>query len=273
MPISVEEFLDSKLEVQKKDLDNLIRRLSLKQKKVKDSFKIGDIKGLAEAVGGLLDEVPLSSEVFRYVKAKGEEYNITSYLEEGFDSNFRNVMTSEGITVRGEFPNYEIFPFMVKISPQDGQALVNKRKVKGLRLKILANIIKVERDKFFKTPFKSSEFLKDLAGAYDSIMEKKSLKSGNKDLQPQSIPIMDIYKKLTPMMRWRREYTAQLFGFHVYRLLKEEAENPMSTTIEGEDGQRKCTFGSVPIGSKSGITVVEENGRETTFGSIKFIKK
>ncbi len=267
---SIEDFLDNNPESMKRELENLLKRLGAKQKKLKESLKSGDIQGARESLDGLLAEMPPSESLYNAVKQSAGHYNVSAYLEEGFDCAFRAAMAAENITLRGDYPNYEVFPFMVRVNSKDGSLLINKKKTRSLRLKALAMEIKREQEHFFKSPFRSDEFLKDLAWAYDDLMEKKTLKQGGTPLKPQKIPIMDIYKALTPMRRWRREYTPQLFGFHIYRLQKEALEKPEVIIIREESGERRLVLGSVPIGSRGGITIVEESGRETAFGSISF---
>ncbi|MBI2267125.1 MAG: hypothetical protein HYU64_18525 [Armatimonadetes bacterium] len=166
----IEVFLDEYLGKEKKDLENLLRRLSNKQTKLKTSFKCGGIPGILESVAALLEEGPGASEVYRKILSAVEGYPLTTYLEQGFDGPFRNALQEEGIPVRGEFPKYEIFPFVVKIVPKEGVALVNKKKSQGLRLSNLVGIIKKERERFFKSSFRAEEFLTDLAGAYNYLL-------------------------------------------------------------------------------------------------------
>jgi hypothetical protein len=185
-------------------------------------------------------------------------------------------LEEENIRVRGEYPSYEIFPFIVKISSKEGFALINKKKVRGLRIRYLINLIKKERERFLKSSFRADEFLKDVAQGYDIVIATKKAKQiGVTDgtaTEEVPVPIMDVYRALTPMKRHKREYSTQLFGFDIYRLLQEEAGNPEATVLNGDQSPRRCIFGSTRIGSRNGITVVEESGRETTFGSIKFVK-
>jgi len=265
----IEDFLDNDPGMMKRELDNLLKRLGARQKRLKESLRNGDIQGAREAIDGLLSEMQPAEQLYNAVSQSAGSYNVSTYLEEGFDGAFRAAMAAEGIPLRGDYPNYEVFPFMVRVNSKDGSVTINKRKTRSLRLKALAAEIKKERELFFRSPFRPDEFLKDLAWAYDELMEKKALAQGA-PLKPQKIPILDIHRALTPMRRWRREYTPQLFGFHIYRLQKEALEKPEATILRDEKGDRRLLLGSVPIGSRGGITIVEENGRETAFGSLCF---
>lgn len=274
--ISLENHLDEVLSVEKKDLDNLLKRLSTKQKKLKNSYSQGDLSGITESLTGLLEEYENSLPLLKQLADSIGGFPLTSYLDEAFDECFRSALKKESIHVRGEYPAYEVFPFVVKISSKEGVAFVNKKKVRGLRIRYLVNLIKKERDRFFKSSFKSYDFLKDVAKGYDMVIASKKAKQTSKAhdaaIEEAPVPILDVYKVLTPMKRQKKDYPTQLFGFDIYRLLQEEINNPKASIIIGEDGARKCLFGSTRIGKRNGITVVEESGRETTFGSIKFVK-
>jgi len=269
--IPVEVFLDEHLESEKRELSNLLKRLSSKEKKLKNGVKFGDIMCLKEALDAFKEEIPAIEKIVASIKPHLEKYNVTLYLQEGFDSIFRKSLAEENIPVRGEFPSYEIFPFTVEIDAKEGKVTINKKKVRGLRLKYLVDLIKAERDRFFKSTFRPEGFMRELAKAYDHLMEIHQLKSKScTHLSPQPIPLQEVYEFLTPLPRWKRDYPLQIFGFHIYRLLKEEQSNPKATLIEQKGRLRRCTFGSVPGGSRSGISVIEESGRETIYGSVKF---
>jgi hypothetical protein len=186
--------------------------------------------------------------------------NLEEYLSSGdFASQLIEFCKERDVDIVGEDNNLEVFPYRLKINPKDEELLINKKKASGLRPLAIAELLEKGRIKLLAEKFNSEKHAGELAAAYDL-----SIIAGAKGKTPvpdADVYLSTVYKYLTPMQRFRKDYDLQSFAFDIARLYNEE-------TKDVGDG-RKYQFGPSRNNAKA-IRIVDKFGNEQFIATIRF---
>lgn len=159
--------------------------------------------------------------------------------------------------VKGEFPVYEMFPYKVKIDAENQDLYLDRKKVQCMRPQSFAKQVKAGQDKLMKANFNALTFANELADVYDLALLKMKK-------QPEAdIYLLNLYKYLAPMGRFRKDYDQQSYAFDLARLYSSGIE-------EIKDG-RKIQFGPSRVVNKS-IRILDSEGREEYLATIRFFQ-
>lgn len=191
-----------------------------------------------------------------------ESFDPEAYLDSGdFAVQLFDACREENIDIKNGEGTYEVFPNRVKIDARAGDVLINGRKAPGLRPRaVVAELLK-SRSKLFSAPFNSPQFASELAGAYDlAVLADAGGKPVRKDAD---MYLKNVYKYLTPMRRFRREYDMRGYAFDLARLYA-------SGQNELPDG-RVFQFGPSRNNSKA-IRILNEAGKEQFLATVRFYK-
>jgi len=115
-------------------------------------------------------------------------------------------------------------------------------------------------DKLSKAAFNTQLFVKELAAAYDLAIIKSSKKKRIADDAP--IYAQDLYDVLTPMKRYKKDYTKHNFAYDLSRLCAEEG-------VTLDDG-RMLRFDTVRD-TKKAIRILDRHGAEQFITTIWII--
>ncbi|MDR1137508.1 MAG: hypothetical protein LBK91_04215 [Synergistaceae bacterium] len=246
--------------------NSLSEQLSTQNKLLKRicrNVERGDLKptakDLASAASGAKECVRLASEMAEKIAS----VDMGTYLESGDFARQLLVLCGEtGGNIKGEGASYEIFPYRLKIDSQNEEVLVNGRKAIGLRPRAVAAELAKGRARLLAAAFNPSQYASELASAYDLALLAASK---GKPVAPDSdIYLTTLYKFLTPMRRFRREYDAQAYAFDLARLYAAESN-------ESSDG-RRFQFGPSRNNNKA-IRIVDESGNEQFLATIRFYRE
>jgi hypothetical protein len=246
--------------------NSLKEQLSTQQKLLKricKNVENGDLKptakDLASATSGAEECVRLASEIAEKIAG----FDTGSYLESGdFTRQLVALCGENGVNIKGEGTSYEVFPYRLKIDSQNEDVLVNGRKAIGLRPRALAAELAKGRARLLAAAFNPAQYASELASAYDLAL---LVTSKGKPVAPDSdIYLTTLYKFLTPMRRFRREYDAQAYAFDLARLYSAESN-------ESSDG-RRFQFGPSRNNGKA-IRIVDGSGNEQFLATIRFYRE
>ena len=165
--------------------------------------------------------------------------------------------SEKGVDVKGSYPVFEMFPYRVKFDTENQDIYVDRKKVQCMRPQSFVNSVKTGQDKLNKASFNAQTFANELADAYDLALLKLN-KPAQADLY-----LISLYKFLTPMGRFRKDYDQQSFAFDLARLYSSDIR-------ETKDG-RSFQFGPSRISSKS-IRILDQDGHEQYFATVRFYR-
>jgi hypothetical protein len=232
-------------------------------KRINKSMERGDLKAAARdlpAAGGI------AAECARGAAALAEKIgsaDMRDYLESGdFARQLVALCGERRIDIKGEGNAYEVFPYRLKIDAQNEEVLINKRKAAGLRPRAIVGDLEKERDRLLAAPFNSAKYAEELAVAYDLALLDAA--KGKKYMPETDVYLKTIYKFLTPMSRFRREYDMQSYAFDLARLYAADSD-------ESGDG-RRFQFGPSRNNNKA-IRIIDTVGNEQFLVTIRFFKE
>jgi len=188
-------------------------------------------------------------------------FNAREYMQSGdFAKQMLSYCESMGVNVRGDFPAYEIFPYKVKVDPDNQDIYIDRKKLPCARPQYLVSDIKKNREKLMKVSFNANTFLNEIAEAYDKLSIIKR-KEGNSKTRHFELSLKELHRFLAPMQRFRRDYDMQSFAFDLARLYASDAE----FTADG----RQYRMGPSRHQSQN-IRILDKNGNEDWVGTITF---
>jgi hypothetical protein len=192
-----------------------------------------------------------------------ESADMKAYLESGdFARQLIALCQENGVNIQGEGTTYEVFPYRLKIDAQDAELQINGRKAIGLRPRALTEYLAKQRAKLLSAAFNPAQYAEELAVAYDlALLDAAKSKTVAADAD---IYLTTLYKYLTPMRRFRREYNMQAYALDLARLYAAESR-------EAGDG-RRFQFGPSRNNARA-IRIVDMAGNERYLATIRFFRE
>ena len=220
----------------------------------------GDINALPKLFTAIRDASQECEEALVRLGTLTESFDGQEYMSSGdFAAQMLERCHQLGVDVQGSFPVYEMFPCRVTINPETQDVTVDRKRLQCLRPSKLINDVKAVIDKLSKVSFNAQLFAKELAVAYDFAIIKASIKKRVPDDSPMYA--LDLYEILTPMRRYKKEYTKHNFAYDLARLYAEDR-------VTLDDG-RILRFDTVRDTKKS-IRILDRNGAEQFITTIRF---
>ena len=191
--------------------------------KVEKCILDGDLNALPKLFTVLRNATREREEALNRLEAYTETFDGREYIVSGdFSAQMIECCQQLGVDVHGSFPVYEMFPCRVTINAETQDITVDRKHLPYLRpLKVIGDI-KKERDKLAKgsASFNAQQFAKELAAAYDIAIIKASKKKHCADNAP--IYAHELYDILTPMKRYKKDYTKQNYAYDLAHLYAAE---------------------------------------------------
>jgi hypothetical protein len=261
--MNYEEFYEAYSEIAKRLREQIATHQKL-LRRINTGVEKGDLKAAAR-------ELPAANAVaadcvrsIASVTEQIESADMRAYLESGdFARQLMAFCEERHIDIKGEGNAYEMFPYRLKIDPQSEELLVNKRKAVGLRPLAIVNDLEKKRDKLLAASFNPSQYATELAAGYDMALWASAAAKGRKPVPGTEVHLMTVYKYLTPMRRFKREYDAQSYAFDLARL-----HNHSGGTGTTDNG-RTYRFGSSRDINKA-IRIIDALGAERYLGTVSF---
>ena len=247
-----------------KDLREKTALQSKAVKKVEKCILDGDINALPKLFTALRDAAREREGALERIEAYTAGFDGREYMTNGdFSAQLIEYCEQLGVDVHGTFPVYEMFPCRVTVNPETQDVTVDRKHLPCLRPSKLVSDIKLELDKLSKASasFNAQNFAKELAAAYDLAILKASKKKHCADNAPMYA--IDLYDILTPMKRYKKDYTKNNFAYDLSHLYSEDR-------ITLEDG-RILRFDTARNMTKA-IRILDRYGAEQFITTIRFSK-
>jgi hypothetical protein len=237
-----------------KDVKDKVAAVTKLEKSIKKNEGKGDVRAVikdAEQLQLVAEEllakvIDLRSEIASFDYAR--------YFTSGeFAIQLLQACEQKNIDVAGDFPVYEMFPYKIKVDAENQEVWIDRKKTVSMSPECISQTIRDGLDKLDKVKFDANSFINELYSAYCSYNLKHTAKSG------AVVAIMNIYKEMVPMARFRKDYDQQAFAFDVARLYR----NQDTLTKDG----KRVVFSSA---RGTQIRILDENGMELFIGSIAF---
>jgi len=257
--MNYEDFY-SEVSACEKEISGVMKVQSKHYKSLCKNLSKGDLKNAVKdqaQVGALSKDF---EDCFSKLRGVVENFDGREYMQSGeFTTQMLEFCQKTGVDAVGEGAVFEMFPYKVRLDFENLDAYVDRKKVQCFRPQYLINEIKAGQDKLLKAPFNADVFADELADAYDLALLKQSK---NKAYAPDSsCSLLNLYKYLTPMRRFRKEYDKQNYAFDLARL--------HSSGLEYINDGRKFQFGPGRDISKS-IRILDADGNEQFLSTIRF---
>lgn len=224
----------------------------------------GDVKKLSrdiEELCGFSAELVTLSE---NLKSVAESFDSRAYFENGeFTRQMIDWCSQYGVDIKGEAGAYEMFPFRLRVDAENQDLYVNRRKVTCARPLQFVKDMKQQVEKYTKSGFNLSQFLNELAAAYDLAIIVRNSKSPTPMFECDLL-LKDIYTYLAPTAKARKEYDMQQYAFDLSRLYA-------AGTEEKTKDERRYQFGQSRQANKL-IRILDSDGAEQFLGTIRFMK-
>ena len=229
-------------------------------KKIQACISGGDINALPKLFTAIRDATSGHEEALERLERLTADFDGREYMANGdFTEQMIECCKQLDVDVQGDFPTYEMFPCRITVNPETQDVTVDKKRMSCLRPSKLVSDIKKELDKLSKAQFNAQLFAKELAAAYDLAIMKASRKKPCAGDAPQYAS--DLYNILTPMRRYKKEYTKNAFAFDLARLYAEGG-----TTLD--DG-RSLRFDTARDLNKA-IRILDRYGAEQFITTVRF---
>jgi hypothetical protein len=231
-------------------------------KRIDKSLQAGDLRSAArdlESFGDTANAVTAGAgDVSRIVK----DFDAVAYLSSGdFAAQLVAQCEQRAIDIVGEGNSWEIFPYRMKIEADDGSVLVNGKKAAGIRPSALATTLEQGRAKLLSATFNAAQFAGELAAAYDLAIAHGA--KGKKPVADADVYLNTLYKYLTPMRRFRKDYDVRAYAFDVARLYSAE-------DVTAPDG-RRIQFGPSRNNSRA-IRILDRFEQEIFIATVRFYR-
>jgi len=260
--INYEEFYQN-IQSSEKAIKDKLQQAQRSFKNITRDSEHGDVRKLLKDIDELRE---LSIELTAFsekLQETAQGFDNQSYFESGeFTRQMIEQCKNQGVDIQGEAGVYEMFPFKLRIDAENQDLYVNRRKMHCARpLKFVQNM-KHQVEKYTKAGFNVSQFVNELAAAYDIAVKIKNSES-SAPRHDMDIILKDIYPFLAPTSRARKEYDLQQFAFDLSKLYNND-----DVTTKNE---RRFEFGSTRHANKM-IRILDSNGKEEFLGTIRFFK-
>ena len=250
--------------LKEKELRSQINDQQKCYKRLVKEMETGDIKNAVKNMSALLESTRLLNQTGNDALNLAQGFDMNLYLSDGdFAEQMLLYCGQLGVDVVGENNNYEMFPYKVKIDGENTEILLDRKKVPYLRPQSLVKFIKTQIDKIMNASFNPAAFVNELADAYDIFLTVQSRKKNREAARDADVYLTDLYKQLTPMKRFRKDYDMQSFAFDIARLYS-------SDTVKTDDG-RSFQFGPSRKNDKA-IRVLDKNSQEQFLATVRFFE-
>ena len=229
-------------------------------KKIQSCLETGDLNALPKLYATLRDASIEREDALGQLESLTQGFNGQEYMANGeYASQMLDYCRELKVDVHGSFPIYEMFPCRVTVNPESQDVTVDKKRMQCLRPVKLISSIKSTLDKLSKAQFNAQVFAKELSAAYDLALIKSSRK---KTYVPDApVYVRDLYDFLTPMRRYKREYTMLNYAYDLARLYAED-------DLVLDDG-RKIRYDTVRDARRA-VRILDKNGAEQYITTVRF---
>ena len=230
--------------------------------KIQKCMRDGDINALPKLFTALRDAAQGRESALMQLELLTEAFDGHEYMSGGdYTGQMIECCKQLSVDVQGSFPAYDMFPCRITVNPEAQDVTIDKKRYACLRPSKLVGIVKAELDKLAKANFNALSFAKELSAIYDLAIIKMSHKKACAADAP--VYALELYSLLTPMKRYKKDYTANDFAYDMARLYSADS-------IKLDDG-RMLRFDTSRDMKKS-IRILDSFGSEQFISTVRFVK-
>lgn len=229
-------------------------------KSISKSLQAGDVKTLRKDSAALVQAAQTLADAAGANTTVAESFDSAGYFASGaFAEKLVEECAAQGVDVIGNFPEYEMFPYKVRIDAENQDIYLNKKKVQTMDASRFVETVKAGQEKLRKAGFNAAAFANDLEFAYNNIQNEAKAK-GKK--ASEHVNLLTVYKYLAPMSRFRKDYDINAFSYDIAKLYSalDEVNAGRATRIELGPGRV----------SDKAIRIIDSYGKEHIFANIAF---
>lgn len=225
----------------------------------------GDLKALDKSLNELEADLKAQAEKLSEVRNILNSFNRDGYVIAGdFKQEILDECKKQNVDVKETGGNIlEMFPNKVTINQETQDVTVDKKKLATLRPSALVTYVKKEQEKMGKASFNEQRFIEELYSAYEAVIALETVKNTKKNkVISSSVKLTEIYKKLAPTARAKKDYDQLNFAYDVSRVYSGEGKY----TKNG----RLMTIDTSRTPDKNAIRILDSFGKEYFLTTIKF---
>ena len=258
------EELYSEYSEKEKELREQLNAQQKYFKRLIKEMENGDLKGATRDILALQESSKNLEQASSDALAIMQGFDMGEYISGGaFAEQLLLWCERLGIDAKGENNSYELFPYKLRLDGENAEVILDKKKTPYQRPQNLAKFIKAQRDRLMASLFNPSAFAEELAYAYDLALIVQAKEKKREIAHEGDVDLREVYKYLTPMKRFRKDYELQNFAFDIARLCSAE--------LEGIEDGRKFQFGPSRNINKS-IRILDKDSQERYFATIRFFR-
>ena len=233
-------------------------------KRLVKEMENGDIKNALKNMNALNETSRFLEQTSADMLFITQSFDINSYLSDGeFAEQMLLYCEKFGVDAIGENNIYELFPYKVRLDGENAEVFLDRKKAPYLRPQSLVKFIKAQIDKIMSASFNPSAFVGELALAYDLSLIVQAREKKREIAWDGDVYLTELYKFLTPMKRFRKDYDMQSFAFDIARLY--------SSDVEKNGDGRSFQFGPSRKNEKA-IRVLDKNSQEQFLATVRFFE-
>jgi hypothetical protein len=261
--MNYEDFY-AKYSVKEKELRTQIAEQQKCYKRLIKEMADGDIKNAQKDMTALKELSRVLEQTSSDILEFSQSFDMNAYIANGEFAEQMLIYCEElGVNAIGENNNYELFPYKVKLDAENAEVALDRKKVPYLRPQSLVKFIRTQIDKIMGASFNPSVFAGELSQAYDLYLIVQAKEKNRKIAWGADVYLTALYKYLTPMRRFRKDYDMQSFAFDVARLY--------SSDIKKLENGKNFQFGPSRNMDKS-IRVVDSDSKEHYLSTVRFFE-
>lgn len=250
------EELYAKLQLQEKAVKDTLTTLQKLYKAISRETESGDLKSLVRDLDVMETAVSSASVSLKEVQDTVSAFDAGAYFGNGeFAEQMLSCCQENGVDVKGEFPIYEMFPYRVRVDAENQDIYLDRKRIQCMRPQSFVEMVKKGQEKLNRAAFNPLTFASELGEAYELALVTLGKQPGT------DLYLKRLYKFLTPMSRFRKDYDMQSYAFDLARLYN-------SGAWETKSGKR-CQFGPSRELNKC-IRILNKDGKEEYFATIRF---
>ena len=261
------EFLYAEINEVEKKLNTAVADAKKHVSAMMKATDSGDLKALDKNIAEALKDIDTQKNRLQEIQNILVSFDRAAYIKEGtFKDQILAECKKQGVDAKETGGNVlELFPNRLVINEEAQDITVDKKRISCLRPSYLVSSVRKNQEKMGKASFNEQRFLDDVYTAYEAIIALETVKNTKKNkVISRSVKLTDIYKKMAPTARAKKDYDMLNFAYdisRVYSLDEKRAKNGMRMEIDTARGV-----------DKNAIRILDAYGNEYFLTTIKFIE-
>lgn len=246
-----------------KAANDAIKLVTKIQKAVVKETATGDVKAASRDSQALCEAFESAIAAMKAQQECVASFNAVEYISSGdFADHLVQAVKEAGVDIAGDYPNYDVFPFRLRVEAETGDLYLNRKKFPAIRPQYIAQKLSDDIQKVKKSSgsFNAQAFANEVEAAYDTVIAKtEKLVAGS------NVELKIVYAAMVPP-RFKAYYDMQAFTYDIAKLYNSNMEEGIVTK------SGKCLRFGPSKNEKNNLRILDANDREQWFGTITFYR-